>query len=70
MASFDEAFKFPLTQKIMTDNEHSEMNVFARGSYVPLRAAPYKSKTVISQLKMYNTEFSLKEYQQCKKNGD
>ena len=64
MASFDEAFKFPLTDKLMMDKEKTKINVFARGSYVSINAETYKGKNDVSDLSMYNKEFSLKEYRQ------
>ena len=64
MASFDEAFNFPLTNKLMLDKEKSNTNVFARGSYVTINAETYKEKNSVSELSMYNREFSLKEYKQ------
>lgn len=64
MASFNEAFNFPLTDKLVIDKEKTSTNVFARGSYISLNAETYKSKNTTSELAMYNTEFSLKEYKQ------
>jgi hypothetical protein len=64
MASLDEAFVFPLTNKTVADKEQSIINIPGRGSYVPLpqNTDTYKpKKNNISDLKMYN---SLKEQKQ------
>jgi hypothetical protein len=61
MASLDEAFVFPLTNKTVNDEEKSPVNIPGRGSYLPLpkNTDTYKpKKNAISDLKMYN---SLKE---------
>ena len=55
MASFDEAFKLPLSEKLMMDVEKSSINVFARGSYVSINDVTEKPKiNPVSDLRMYN----------------
>jgi predicted RNA-binding protein YlxR (DUF448 family) len=60
MASLNEAFSFPLTQKIVEDIENTQTNIPGRGSYVSLskETNTYKQNSSESDLKMYN---SLKE---------
>jgi len=56
MASLDEAFLFPLTNKSVADIEKNQLNVPLRGSYasLPENTNTYKPKAQISDLQMYN----------------
>lgn len=62
MASLDEAFVFPLTNKSVADIEKNQLNIPLRGSYasLPKDTNTYKPKAQTSDLQMYN--FSLKDY--------